>query len=335
MTGLAEMPRSTIKRKGRLVALSLILALGLLALVVFWTGLTPARLWATLSRVPLWLLFFIAALHGAIIALAAQKWCLILRADGRPGLPLGEAVAATTLGTLAGQLLPIQLVTPAIRAWIARSHGISAPRALGTSLLEQVFEVIVLAAMALAGAVGPLLGLSLLPSLALSLLMAGGMTGAVRPALQLAHRLAAAVARYSQRVFATLASGFSEAARMPYRSLLHLTGLSVLRYGLLAGLNVTLLVFLAPTANPLLLLAAFPLVQFLTALPVVPAGLGLVEITWSGILISQGLSPSEAAAAALAVRLVSTFSFVLGAPLLLAPLLTGIGRARVAKDCHD
>lgn len=108
-----------------------------------------------------------------------------------------------------------------------------------------------------------------------------------------------------------------------------LTGLSLLRYLLLAGLNVVVLVQLAPQADPLVLLAAFPLVQLLTALPVVPAGLGLVEMTWSGVLLTQGLGPAEVAGAALALRLVTTAGFLAVVPVLLAPMLAGLrGRGR-------
>lgn len=313
-------------RAGRSVALSLGLAAALLALVVGASGMTLAELGSAVRRVPPGLILAVAGAQGAIVALAAVKWRLILRANGGQGLPIADALGATTLGTLAGQVMPIQLVTPALRAWIARPHGIPAARAIGTSLLEQVFEIVVLGAMAAAGLVAQAAGLSLMQGGALALIIAAAMTIFVAPGLRLAQRATGVFAARFGGPFARLAEGFARAGRLPHRLMFQLTGLSLLRYALLAGLNVALLVQLAPQADPLVLLAAFPLVQLLTALPIVPAGLGLVEMTWSGVLITQGLGPAEVAGAALALRLVSTAGFLVFVPVLVAPMLVGLGR---------
>lgn len=314
---------------GRAVALSLGLAGGLLAVVVAASGMSLEALWSGLRRVPAGLFVAVALVQGAIVALAAVKWGLILRANGGRGLPMADALGATTLGVLAGQVMPIQLVTPALRAWIARPHGIPAARAIGTSLLEQVFEILVLGAMAAAGVLAHAAGLSLAQSAALALAIAAAMTIFVAPGLRLAQRATGVFAARFGGPFAALAEGFARAGQLPRRLMFQLTGLSLLRYLLLAGLNVVLLVQLAPQADPLVLLAAFPLVQLLTALPVVPAGLGLVEMTWSGVLLTQGLSPAEVAGAALALRLVTTAGFLACVPVLLAPMLAGLrGRGR-------
>lgn len=313
---------------GGTVALSLALAVALLAVVVLATGMSLAELWASVRRVSLWQFLAVALLQGTIVWLAALKWILILRANGGQGLPLTSALGATAIGTLAGQVIPIQLATPALRAWIAKAHGISATRAVGTSLLEQVFEIIVLGAMAMAGVLTHVAGLSLAQGGGLALAIAAGMTVFVGPGLRLAHAVARVFSRQFGGLFAGLAEGFERAGRLPHRLMFQLTGLSLLRYVLLAGLNVVLLVRLAPQADPLVLLAAVPLVQLLTALPIVPAGLGLVEMTWSGLLMTQGLSPAEVAGTALALRLVSTAGFLLGVPVLIAPMLTGLRRQK-------
>ena len=321
MALLSTSPRRRASGNRSYVAFSLFIAIGLLGAVVLSTGLTPSDLWAAIGRVPTWFFLPLALVQGLIVVLAARKWCLILSAHNGQSLPLGEGVAATAIGTLAGQALPIQLVTPVIRAWIARAHGISASRAIGTSILEQVFEIIVLGAMALAGVIAHFAGLSLILSVAFALAIAVIMTVFVAPGLRLAHSVAHAFALRFGGPFSTLADGFERAGRLPHRLLFQLTGLSILRYVLLAGLNVMILTQLAPQADPLVLLAAFPLVQLLTALPIVPAGLGIVEMTWSALLLTQGLSPTEVAGAALALRLISTFGFLLIAPFLIAPML--------------
>ncbi|NJM84289.1 MAG: hypothetical protein HC844_19205 [Tabrizicola sp.] len=121
-----------------------------------------------------------------------------------------------------------------------------------------------------------------------------------------------------ERALLKLAAGFAAAARLSRGVLLRITGLSFLRYVLLASLNVLVLSALVSGVDSLALLLAFPLVLFVMSLPVFPGGLGVVELTWAGVLVAQGVSPATAAEAALALRIVSTFGFFLAAPWLLA-----------------
>ncbi|WP_238368512.1 lysylphosphatidylglycerol synthase transmembrane domain-containing protein [Mesobacterium pallidum] len=307
----------------RPVLLSLGFAAGLLAVLVLGSGLTLSGLWAALGRVPLWVYLPVALVQAVIIALAAKKWVLILGAGGGQSLPLRDATSATTLGALAGQVLPIQLVTPALRAWVARRHGIAPTRAVGTSLLEQVFEVIVLAAMGASGLLARLAGFDIVATGIFALLIALVLTGVVRPGLTLG---AWAVARLAPMAgaFATLAQGFDKAREMPGRLLVTLTSLSLARYLMMAAMNVGLLMVLAPQADPVLLVAAYPLVLLVMTLPIFPGGLGVVELTWSGVLIAQGSGVAEATEAALALRIVQTAGF-----LAIAPLLVALGKRHV------
>jgi uncharacterized membrane protein YbhN (UPF0104 family) len=257
-------------------------------------------------------------MQAALIVLAARKWHLLLLAtsDGPVTLGLRHATSATTLGTLAGQVLPLQLVTPAVRAWMARRHGIPVSRAVGTSVFEQLFEVIVLLAMTAAGlaasVVGPAPGLMLAGAVLLTL------TVLIAPALALGAVAIGAADRLHWPVLHRLGQGLRQAQALPRSLLAQLMALSVLRYGLLVWLNVQILGWLVPGAPLLPLALAFPLVQAVTALPIVAGGLGLTEATWVGLLMASGLPGPEAAGAALALRVVSTAGFLLAAPVLVA-----------------
>jgi uncharacterized membrane protein YbhN (UPF0104 family) len=163
--------------------------------------------------------------------------------------------------------------------------------------------------------------MSLQSGLFVSMLAAAGMTVLVRPGLHLGARLSSlasnALSGRVQHLFGGLAGGFTEAGRLPYAALFRITGLGFIRYLLLASLNVLILGTLVPEADLLALVTAFPLVLLVMSLPFFPGGLGVVELTWVGVLVAQGESAATAAEAALALRIVSTFGFFLVAPALL------------------
>jgi uncharacterized protein (TIRG00374 family) len=312
--------------KWRHVLTYIVLSVGLLASLVWWSGLTAAGLWQSIRAVPIWVYLPIAACQMTVVALAAVKWRLVIANTCGASLTLMDATAATALGTLAGQVLPIQLVTPLARALVASRVGIAPGRAVGTSLLEQSFEILVLSCMALAALIATAGTIALPPAIAISAAAAVALTLLVGSALGVsAQLLGVASAKLSGRVqdfFSKLAQGFASAADLPRLLLLQITGLSFIRYALLASLNILILGELLPNINSLALFLAFPLVLLVMSLPVFPGGLGVVELTWAGVLVAQGETPATAAEAALALRIVSTFGFFLAVPLFLTPLLS-------------
>jgi uncharacterized membrane protein YbhN (UPF0104 family) len=298
------------------------LSVALLAALAWWSGLSASGLWHLIGLIPAWAYLLIAATQAALILLAALKWRLVIINTEGANLSLRDAAAATTLGTLAGQVLPIQLVTPLARAWVASKAGIAPGRAIGTSLLEQSFELLVLACMSLAALIATLGGAPLPVALAVSLAIATAATLFVGPALAgFARLFAISATRFRGRMgqaFTSLASGFGAAGCLPRKVLLLITGLGFLRYALLASLNILLIGVLVPGVDIVALLVAFPVVILVMSLPIFPGGLGVVELTWAGALIAQGASPATAAEAALALRILSTFGFFLAAPFLLS-----------------
>jgi uncharacterized membrane protein YbhN (UPF0104 family) len=302
-----------------LLGLVLVVALALVA------GVSLRDIGAAVLQMPASAYLSIPAVQAALILLAAWKWHLLLSAtsDGPLGLSLRHATSATGLGTLAGQVLPLQLVTPVIRATAARRHGVSASHAVGTSVFEQLFEVIVLVSMALAGLAVSVLGLRYGPPMAAALLVS--LTLLIAPALALGERALEIAARLGLCWARPLAEGMRTARALPQRLLVQLMGLSILRYALMLWLNLQILAWLLPDAPLLPLALAFPLVQGLTALPLVTGGLGITEATWAGLLIASGIPAGEAAEAALSLRVISTAGFLCVLPVL---LLAGTGPVR-------
>lgn len=287
------------------------------------SGLSFVRLGTIVLAVPLWFYIVLACLQTAILLLASVKWQIVLGqlpVGGRV-LPLGDALAGTTLGALAGQVLPIQLVTPFVRAWVARPHQISASRAVGTSVFEQVFEVVVLLSMGLLSTLvliakfGPVL--SALSALVIGLVVVSLITPVFKLLRQFSHWASGHLPAFAAKGSAAFENALHQASAFPQRILFQLTGLSFLRYLGIVVLNVWTISILLPGADTLLLALAYPTVLLVMSLPFIPGGLGIVEVTWIGVLIAQGVDPAEAVEVALSLRVISTIAFLAIAPLLI------------------
>ncbi len=288
-----------------------------------FSGLSIARLVATVMAVPLWFYVVLACLQATILLLASVKWQIVLGrfpVGGRV-LPLKDALAGTTLGALAGQVLPIQLVTPIVRAWVARPHQISAARAVGTSVFEQVFEIVVLLSMGLVSALvliaklGPVLS-------GLSALVAGlVVVTLISPVFHILRKFSIWASGHLPAIAAEISAAIEKALRqstaVPKRILFQLTALSFLRYLGMVALNVWTISVLLPGSDIRLLFLAYPTVLLVMSLPFIPGGLGVVEVTWTGVLIAQGIEPAEAVEIAISLRVISTIAFLAVAPLLI------------------
>ena len=296
--------------------------LGLFLCLAIVGGVTLEDLGTALGQVPLPGYVLIAAAQALLIVLAAAKWRILLRMTtaSRQVLCARDAVAATTLGVLAGHAIPLQVAMPAVRAWIARRHSISPQLAIGTSLLELVFEVIVLIAMAVMGLSIYLAGFPWFGGLLIMAVLVSGLTLMTGPVLAGGARLVGGAARAGDtragQALARLARGLHGAATLPRNTLWRLTGLSFVRYTLMAGLNVLILMQLLPGIDPWPLIVAYPLVLLMLSLPLTPGGLGLTEITWTGVLIDAGVPAPAAVGAALSLRLIASLGFLLAVPFL-------------------
>lgn len=290
--------------------------LGLLA----WT-IAPAlgEITASVALVPWHVYAAIAALELANLIAGAQKWRLSL-AYFRPSLPrpgLSEAVDATAVGTALGQVLPPQLATAGARSMLQARRG-GAVVAVWTTMHEQLFDLIALCtfgATALA-----VLALDLKPAAAVGAGILFALLGLVsaQAAFWLGARLAGWMrGRAGPRLASALGSvadALRGAAAIPWRGSSLLLALGLLRMGLMTGRAVLVCAAILPAVPSSDVALGFPLVQFFTALPLLPGGLGLVEWTWTGLFAVAGVPAQNAAEAAITMRIVllAAFGLVIG-----------------------
>lgn len=325
---LSERGSSGARLRWSLAGFAAGLALVILLLAV--SGASGDGILSALSLIPWPAYVAIAATQAVIVVLAAWKWRIVLTEilDGRT-VPVGAAVGATATGALIGQVISIQVSTPIARAWTARRHGISARAAAATSLFEQALELLTLAVAAAASiALAVSGGQVWVAGLVMLALLAAG-TYAIRPTLA-GGGWAVARLPVPERFAAgrtQVALALAQAAAQRPAILRRLMAISLMRYVALLGLNVGIVLLILPGADPVGLVVAFPLILLLSSLPFLPAGLGAAEVSWAGVLVAQGFGPAEATEAAIALRVVSLFSF-----LLIYPVLFFAGRRSAAHS---
>lgn len=326
MYGANTIERPEAKRSRVRIALAITVGaiLGLITLF-FGSGASFVNFVELCARIPFWAYGIIAFAQATIIIVAAMRWRVLLRAVSPQGetLSLLHATGATTSAAMAGQILPIQLCTPVIRAWFASWFDIPVLRSLGTSVLEQTFQLLVLVSAAV------LSFLFLMPATGwafdatVAILILAAMVLFVRTGVQMTSKLLEIIAdqgisRFSKTA-ASLRLGFEKTAQLPDRVLISVTALSLFGYAVMAALNAVLLSAIAGV-EILPLLIAYPVVLFLMSLPVFPGGIGVVEATWAGVLVNEGVPFDQAVESALALRVVSTLGFFLVVPFLFAGL---------------
>ncbi len=305
---------------------------GLLCLLPVLFGLGLSEIAHGVAAVPLAVLPPIIAAQLLIILVGARKWQIVLRAlpEEPVWLPFGLCSNATTLGALVGQVLPIQIVTPAIRAWLARRHDVPILRSVGGSIYEQLVDFLVLVAAGSASVAMWMLGTAAggVTSALLALLAALAMlTLAIRPVLSGLSRVVTLLARGRLApAMRRISTGLAEAARLPVQDLRALVGLGLLRYLLLVAMNVGLMSLIVPQADPLLLLVGYPVILLVMSSPIFPGGLGVTEISWAGLLVAAGSTAPQAVEAALVLRILSTLAF-----LVIVPPLLGFGAASARR----
>lgn len=304
--------------------------LALVCLLPVWFGLRVSDIVHGLAAVPGTAILALIVAQALVVLAGARKWQIVLGTlpDRPVKLPFGLCSDATTFGALIGQVLPIQIVTPAIRGWLARRHDVPLARSVGGSVYEQMIDFLVLAAAASASLMLWLLGAGAgagtgsAAALAGTLAVLAALTLAIRPMLAAMSGVATVLARGAlARPMRQLSAGLTEAARLPVGALRMLVSLGLLRYGLLAAINVGTMCLLVPSVDPWLLLAAYPAILLVMSAPVFPGGLGVTEISWAGLLVAAGSTAPQAVEAALVLRILSTAAFLIAVPALL-----GLGR---------
>lgn len=302
------------------LAVSFAASLALLFLLAMGAGLGIPDLARGLSEVPLAAILPVILAQVLVVLAGARKWQITLSAlPGHPvRLPFAICSTATTLGTLAGQIFPIQIATPIIRGWLAQRQKVPLLRSVGGSVYEQMIDFLVLAAAGAASLMLWMTGTGWVAALVMSFAVLAGLALAVGPVL---GGLARGAALIDFRVLSgpmhRLSKGLSEAARLPRAALRELISLGLLRYLLLVAINVGLLTLLQPQAEPMLLVIFYPVILLLMSAPIFPGGLGVTEVSWAGVLMLTGSTGAEAVEAAILLRILSTAAFLAAVPALL------------------
>ena len=286
--------------------------LGILILVFSISGASLSGILTSLQKVS-WVTYVAAGLSLAlIVVLAAWKWKIVLdeTLDGQ-SLPLGLATSATATGALLGQIISIQVSVPIVRAWIARRRGIGVHAAVGTSLFEQMLELVTLGFAAIASVV--LIATSGSIWVALAALGALCICGtlAIRPTLALGATILnwlpapTILAGGKDR----LSTGLKLMSDQRASALGLLMAISLFRYAAITALNVGIMIAIAPSIDPMPLIIAFPIILLAASLPFLPAGLGAAELSWVGALVLQGIDPAQATEMAITLRVVSLAAY--------------------------
>lgn len=312
------------------LALSAALLVGLFVLSGLSLGALLDAVLATDQR-----LFLLIVVSSAIhLGLSGYKWNLVTKrltptVAGRGGFAFHFFY--TALGALFGQILPVQLSTVAARiVGLRLHHGVDAMPGARTSIYEQVFDLLVplvLVVPSLLFVLGGLGAAGACATAGLALIALALATAWCGPRLGRAHAGTgpdgAGAPAWSARLAAALGAPGS---RLDRRFLLQLYGLSVLRFANLVVRAILVAYAVGVALSPEDIAAAMPLVQLSFIVSVTPAGIGLTEWTWSGVLVALGAGFALAGAYALMLRLLVFASIVLVS--LLALLLFAWQRPR-------
>jgi len=283
---------------------------GLIYLLISRAGLTWADIVISIHKIPGWALALFVALSGANLALGARKWLIVLRTtapgpESGPGLT--EAMLTSALGELLGQVMPVQAGIAVARSLASHLNiGPSLRANLGTTLYEQLFDLIVVGIAAVAGVLGLVLHAGALGWVPFILIWA---LGSMVLSLKLPTMLAAQAYRVGRLLgkpgliseIQNTSRSVSALSTVPAQ----LAVLSMVRYLTNLLRLVVLLGALGMWSQAIPAMIGLPLVQIIGVVPVTPGNLGVTEWTWSAVLVSSGATIGKAALFALAARVVN------------------------------
>jgi glycosyltransferase 2 family protein len=303
-------------------------------------GLDIGQLVSTVLGASPLLLLGAFAVYYLGFPLRGYRWLILLRSAGTR-ISLRDSTEIIFISWLVNCLVPAKL-GDVYRAWLLRANfTVSLSRTFGTVFIERIFDLFAIALLGLAAAfwsfraglptevqivIGIGLGVLVLLSIGLYTVRNFGRRTLVRLPLPGKAKLLEFYERFEQGVFAinprqVPALGLLTAliwATEAMRLLLVIEALDFRDVHL--GISGAFFVALAAS--------------LLTAIPLTPAGLGIVELGVVGILtVIYGVDPTNAAAITLVDRAISVFSiWVLGAvAYVLSPKTKGGGQ-RLAAD---
>jgi uncharacterized protein (TIRG00374 family) len=297
--------------------ISIVLPLVLLVLFVralpgFELAQLPSKILATN---PLYLLGAFAIFYLGF-PLRGLRWATLVRRTGYP-LPVRDATEIIFISWLVNCLVPAKL-GDLYRAWLLKINSpVSLSRTFGTVFIERVLDLFAIATLGLAAGfvsfrtglppevqVVFLIGVIFIVLLALGLLTMRNFGRRLLVALPLPHRVLEFYDRFEQGVFS--ATGLRALPRLAF-----ITGLIWATEALRLYLVVAAFGF--PDVRIGLSGAFFVALagSLLTAVPLTPAGIGIVETGVVGLLtLVYGVGQTEALAITIVDRAISVLSII-------------------------
>jgi uncharacterized membrane protein YbhN (UPF0104 family) len=319
-------PDATVRRRLSLAGWAVV-SVALLALLFLKLDISLADLGVAFGNTPAWLLLVVLGATAVIQAITSWRWKIAIDwlSPDHGRLRFLELLNATTVGTALGQVLPMQVSLSLGRWWLARETR--GKWIVGTTLYEQMFDLVVL----LAGGIGAAVAISLSAAPAVSLavfaIAVACGTLAVRHAFSTGHWVAVRMAGFKGlmgALGAKLVAPLGTARAAPTRVLVLLGTTSIAKLLLLVVRAVAIAAVFAPAARLWTVAIGYPLIGLAVANPFTPGALGVAEWSWVGLLILAGSSATAAGVAAIVLRVMNLSA--LGVVLVAAG-----GLARVRK----
>jgi hypothetical protein len=320
-----------MKRRILLLAGSTGLAVALIALLFRSMRVGLDDLFVTLGTMPGWLLAAVCLLTFANLMAAVARWYTAAAwlSPTAPKIGYLAMLEATAWGAFLGQLIPPQF-SMSISRWAAARNG----AAVGVTLYEGLFDFVILGS----GAVAALAALGFQTTNGASMLLFGLaiLLGciSIRWMMAAGCKLAALLAAThlpGARLAAVLAVPLDRASQAPAGTLAALLAWSFFRMVLLSLRTVLIACILLPGIEWGTVAIGYPIVGLAISVPFLPAGLGLVEWTWTGLLVSAGALAPAAAIAAVSIRLVNLAALAI-VVLALLPFRMGRSPAMQVKE---
>lgn len=299
--------------RGGALALWTIAAALLIGLLVAVLGLNAQDVATTVSATPAWAFGAVLALTALNKIVGAWKWraAAAWLSPGASTPTTLVSAALNALGALFGQILPIQIANAAARWLYVRRRESAAGWAISSTVYEQVFDLVALLAAGACGVAAIALGAGALAASALGIAAFAALLLIGPRIMALAAAAAGAAARLAPgrlrgaAFFAMLEEAFARAAAAPPEVARRLFALSALRVVIVIARALLPIAALAPSIELTTVAAGAPAIGLIAALPTTPGGVGVVEWTWSGVLILAGSAAAAAAALAITLRILN------------------------------
>lgn len=334
--GAPPPPLSARLRNPRAI-ISIVLPLGLLVLVAVTVGNIDWRtLFQSIIEANPFLLLAALGVYYLGFPLRGYRWSLLLHGAG-DDVRVRDSTEIIFISWLVNCMVPAKL-GDVYRGYLLRlNFDVSLSRTFGTVFIERILDLFAIVLLALAAGFWSFrtglspevqlffaIGVAVVALLALGLFVVRNFGRRILTRLPLPHRIVEFYDRFEEGVFSITPS------QLPLLGLV--TGLIWATEAMRLYLVVLALGFDIPMGISGAFFVAL-IASLLTAVPLAPAGLGLVEVGIVGVLVSvYGAPRDQAAAIALLDRAISVLSIIVIGGIVYMRSSKTRGRARADAD---